>query len=107
MDLEHVGPAGRVITVGAGVGPGLEMDRLHVLLETLGQGKPLPTLAHVRKLLLVDNLDMAPQSRGLVKFSATLLTHNDHCFKMYSLVMFDHVALLIKSFLTLGTGVGL
>ena len=86
--LEHIGPAGGVVTVGAGVSPGLEMDCLHVLLETLSQGKPLPTLTHMRQLFLVDNLDMTPQRRGLIKLSPTFLTHEDNCFQMYRLVVF-------------------
>ena len=103
--LQHVGPTGRVITVGAGVGPGLEVNRLHVLLQTLGQGKLLSTLTDMRQLLLVDNLDMTPESRGLVKLSTTLLTHDDDHLEMYRLVVLDHVALLVEGLLTLGTGV--
>ena len=77
------------------------MDSFHVLLQTLRQGEPLPTLADMRELLLVDNLDVPPESRGLVELPATLLAYNHHRLQVDGLVVLDHVALLVERFLTL------
>jgi hypothetical protein len=71
--------------------PVLQVDRLHVFLQALRQGEPLVALAAgVRQLLLVDDLDVAPEGRGLVEVPAGGgdTTH--------------HIALLVKRLVTLG-----